>query len=95
MAEAPRLARSTPRVKIWMINEPGDDLQLAINTVQRALYTHLENIQDLISVGYSWRYWRFFIRLSWHYHSSLIKIEVMTKIIFNRVGIVSLHKENC
>ena len=27
-----------------MINEPGDDLQLGINTVQRALYTHLENI---------------------------------------------------
>ena len=25
----------------------------------------------------------------------LLKIEAMTKILFNRVGIVSLHKENC
>ena len=73
-----------------MINEPGDDLQLGINTVQRALYTHLENILldvDIVEDSFPSS---FIVALQF-----FLKIEAMTKILFNRVGIVSLHKENC
>ena len=75
-----------------MINEPGDDLQLGINTVQRALYTHLENILldvDIDGIEDSFPS-SFIVALQF-----FLKIEAMSKILFNRVGIVSLHKENC
>ena len=75
-----------------MINEPGDDLQLGINTTQLEIYTHLENILldvDIDGIEDSFPS-SFIVALQF-----FLEIEAMTKILFNRVGIVSLHKENC